>query len=674
MGEEILIVGNPNTGKSTFFNSLTNMKVHTGNFHGVTVNFTKAEAKIENKVYTFVDLPGLYSLTPNSYEEKVSVDYILSHKNSKIICLCSNQTLKRNLLLVRELMMLKREILVVVNMVDKHVTFDKDRLEKLLGLNTIVLKANNKKSFNEFFAYLKNIKSNIDDTNYENFYKQKMQCGSEYYASLLNIKDFKINEIYHKNLENYIKNEYKKIDEILNSINYKQLNTVGKSKLDKILLNKYLCLPIFFCILIVIFYLTFFSLGKFLSDNLRYLIQDLLGKEVVSFLVEKNVPNFVVSLISEGIFGGVGSVVSFLPQVVILFLFLDILEQSGYISRLAFCLDDTLKYVGLSGRSVYTLIMGFGCSTTASLTARNMSDNNAKIKTALLSPYMSCSAKLPVYAVIGGAFFGAQNIVIIVLLYILGVIVALLMSLFLEKTKLKSTGQTFIMEFPSYQKISLKHTIQNVWESTWAFLIRIGSVILSLSIVIWLLQNLSFSLTYVKYSGEKSILQVLGELLSFVFKPLGFSSWGAVSALIAGLVAKEVIVSSIAIFNGVNIDAISQSIVIASNAVFFTPASAMSFMVFCLLYCPCISTIATFKKEIGTKWTIFSIISQFLVAYVAAMFTYTIFRITELYGFLTTFVIVVIVAIVLGTIIHFIGKNKKVCAFCSKHCINKVHK
>ena len=674
MGEEILIVGNPNTGKSTFFNSLTNMKVHTGNFHGVTVNFTKAEAKIENKVYTFVDLPGLYSLTPNSYEEKVSVDYILSHKNSKIICLCSNQTLRRNLLLVRELMMLKREILVVVNMVDKHVTFDKDRLEKLLGLNTIVLKANNKKSFNEFFAYLKNIKSNIDDTNYENFYKQKMQCGSEYYASLLNIKDFKINEIYHKNLENYIKNEYKKIDEILNSINYKQLNTVGKSKLDKILLNKYLCLPIFFCILIVIFYLTFFSLGKFLSDNLRYLIQDLLGKEVVSFLVEKNVPNFVVSLISEGIFGGVGSVVSFLPQVVILFLFLDILEQSGYISRLAFCLDDTLKYVGLSGRSVYTLIMGFGCSTTASLTARNMSDNNAKIKTALLSPYMSCSAKLPVYAVIGGAFFGAQNIVIIVLLYILGVIVALLMSLFLEKTKLKSTGQTFIMEFPSYQKISFKHTIQNVWESTWAFLIRIGSVILSLSIVIWLLQNLSFSLTYVKYSGEKSILQVLGELLSFVFKPLGFSSWGVVSALIAGLVAKEVIVSSIAIFNGVNIDAIFQSIVIASNAVFFTPASAMSFMVFCLLYCPCISTIATFKKEIGTKWTIFSIISQFLVAYVAAMFTYTIFRITELYGFLTTFVIVVIVAIVLGTIIHFIGKNKKVCAFCSKHCINKVHK
>ena len=674
MGEEILIVGNPNTGKSTFFNSLTNMKVHTGNFHGVTVNFTKAEGKIENKVYTFVDLPGLYSLTPNSYEEKVSVDYILSHKNSKIICLCSNQTLRRNLLLVRELMMLKREILVVVNMVDKHVTFDKDRLEKLLRLNTIVLKANNKKSFNEFFAYLKNIKSNIDDTNYENFYKQKMQCGSEYYASLLNIKDFKINEIYHKNLENYIKNEYKKIDEILNSINYKQLNTVGKSKLDKILLNKYLCLPIFFCILIVIFYLTFFSLGKFLSDNLRYLIQDLLGKEVVSFLVEKNVPNFVVSLISEGIFGGVGSVVSFLPQVVILFLFLDILEQSGYISRLAFCLDDTLKYVGLSGRSVYTLIMGFGCSTTASLTARNMSDNNAKIKTALLSPYMSCSAKLPVYAVIGGAFFGAQNIVIIVLLYILGVIVALLMSLFLEKTKLKSTGQTFIMEFPSYQKISFKHTIQNVWESTWAFLIRIGSVILSLSIVIWLLQNLSFSLTYVKYSGEKSILQVLGELLSFVFKPLGFSSWGVVSALIAGLVAKEVIVSSIAIFNGVNIDAISQSIVIASNAVFFTPASAMSFMVFCLLYCPCISTIATFKKEIGTKWTIFSIISQFLVAYVAAMFTYTIFRITELYGFLTTFVIVVIVAIVLGTIIHFIGKNKKVCAFCSKHCINKVHK
>ncbi len=662
--DEILIVGNPNTGKSTLFNSLTKQKVHTGNFHGVTVSYTRAFSKILN-CYV-VDLPGLYSLSPNSYEEEVSVDYILSHKNCKILCLCNNQTLRRNLLLLTELNELKRDIVLVVNEMDKSIKLDYKKLCEKFNVNVVSLNASKIKTFNNLFnvLYSKKIKNNLK-INENDFYLQKAKCGCEYYKNLLKIND-KTSEQNHIYLENYIKSKYNKIDEILKYCNYEINKVVGKSKIDKIILNKYLCIPIFIGILLFIFYLTFFSVGKFLSDNLRYLIQDIIGAKFVNFLYLNKVPDFLICLVKDGIFSGVGTIISFLPQVVLLFMFLDILEQSGYISRLAFCLDDALKNVGLSGRSVYTLIMGFGCSTTASLTARNMSDENAKVKTALLSPYMSCSAKLPVYAVIGGAFFGAQNIVIIALLYILGVIVALLMSLFLEKTKLASKQQTFIMEFPSYQKISLKHTLSYTLQSAVSFLTRIGCVILALSIVVWLLQNLSFSLNYVKFSGQKSILQVLGELFSPLFYPLGFSSWGAVSALIAGIVAKEVIVSSIAIFNGVTSSAISNSIIASTSVVHFTPASAMSFMVFCLLYCPCISTLATFRKEIGTKWTLFSVFSQFVIAYILSMLTFTLFKITELFGFLTTTVCLVILFIIIYSLIYFF-KNRK-CCHCKRRC------
>ena len=662
--DEILIVGNPNTGKSTLFNSLTKQKVHTGNFHGVTVSYTRAFSKILN-CYV-VDLPGLYSLSPNSYEEEVSVDYILSHKNCKILCLCNNQTLRRNLLLLTELNELKRDIVLVVNEMDKSIKLDYKKLGEKFNVNVVSLNASKIKTLNNLFNVLnsKKIENNLK-INENDFYLQKAKCGCEYYKKLLKIND-KTSEQNHIYLENYIKSKYNKIDEILKCCNYEIKKVVGKSKIDKIILNKYLCIPIFIGILLFIFYLTFFSVGKFLSDNLRYLIQDIIGAKFVNFLYLNKVPDFLICLVKDGIFSGVGTIISFLPQVVLLFMFLDILEQSGYISRLAFCLDDALKNVGLSGRSVYTLIMGFGCSTTASLTARNMSDENAKVKTALLSPYMSCSAKLPVYAVIGGAFFGAQNIVIIALLYILGVIVALLMSLFLEKTKLASKQQTFIMEFPSYQKISLKHTLSYTIQSATSFLTRIGCVILALSIVVWLLQNLSFSLSYVKFSGQKSILQVLGELLSPLFYPLGFSSWGAVSALIAGIVAKEVIVSSIAIFNGVTSSAISNSIIASTSVVHFTPASAMSFMVFCLLYCPCISTLATFRKEIGTKWTLFSVFSQFVIAYILSMLTFTLFKITELFGFLTTTICLVILCIIIYSLIYFF-KNRR-CCHCKRRC------
>ena len=283
--------------------------------------------------------------------------------------------------------------------------------------------------------------------------------------------------------------------------------------------------------------------------------------------------------------------------------------------------------------------MSFGCGTTAALTARNMEDENAKIKTAILTPYMSCSAKLPIYAVIGGAFFGVGNVFIIFALYLLGVVVALLLSLFLEQKLLKSKEQSFILEFPEYKMPSIKRIFNILWENVKLFLIRIGTIIFALNIIIWLFQSFSFSFKFVPTSvGQISMLQRIGTVFAPIFAPLGFGNWGATSALIAGIAAKEGIVSSIAMFNDINIFGDSmksqtmRSILDPAAVVFFSPSSAISFMVFCLLYSPCMPTISVFRKEIGRKWTWLAIIIQFFIAYAVSLVLYNIFTLVQIWG------------------------------------------
>ena len=455
----------------------------------------------------------------------------------------------------------------------------------------------------------------------------------------------------------------------------KEEKPYGESVLDKIFLNKFLALPIFFGILLLVFYLTFFSFGAYLSELLRNLIQNIIGGQIVSWLRGVCDVVWVVDLVETGIIGGIGSLLSFLPQVILLFFFLSLIEDSGYLARVAFLFEDIFSKLGLSGKSVYTLLMGFGCSTTAALTSRNMEDKNAKIKTALLTPYMSCSAKLPIYAVIGGAFFGAGNVFIVFGLYMLGVVVAILLSLFLEQKVLKSKEQSFILEFPAYRIPSPKRIFKILWENTKLFLVRIGTVIFALNIVVWFLQSFSFGFRFVKLTGEVSILQTLGSIFAPIFVPLGFGNWGAVSALLAGLVAKEIIVSSIAMFNGVDVlgdnmkNQTMRSILDPLSVVSFTPASALSYMIFCLLYSPCLATISVFKKEIGTKWTIISIVLQFIIAYLLSFVAFNIFRLVEIIGALNVFFIFLgafAVAISLFLTIEKI-KTKKTCKSC-KNC------
>ena len=478
-------------------------------------------------------------------------------------------------------------------------------------------------------------------------------------------------------LEEIISEKYNYIDKLLCNSRLKDVknkSVYGKSKLDKIVLNRYLCLPVFALVLLAVFYLTFFSVGSCLSESFHSFVHNGLGGWVHRTIESITSNEVIIDFFETAIIGGLGSVFSFLPQVIILFLCLGILEESGYLSRVAFSLNDIFTKVGLNGKSVYTLLMGFGCSTSACMTARAVDDKNLKIKTAMLSPYMSCSAKLPIYTILGSAFFGASNVFVIFAMYMLGVIVALLLSVFYEKHFLKSKQTHFILEFPKYRIISPKRLVQIGFDAFKQFMVRIGSVLFSVNIIVWVLSSFSFGFSFVKLSGESSILESLSKVISPIFAPLGFGNWRATSALITGLIAKEMIVATIAMINGVGINGkdymmnISKSLTLPQSVISFSPASTLSFMVFCLLYSPCLSTISVLKKEIGKKWLFISILVQFLVAYAISLIVYSSVTVILNKGIFTFLIFILVFSLVVFSVLNVskMVKNKKSCNKCKK--------
>ena len=706
------LVGNPNTGKTTLYNTLTHSHEHVGNWHGVTVEEKSIIYDYKDEKIKIVDLPGIYSLTPLSFEEKVATDFIFQNFDTITINICDASNLQRNLSLTLGLMELGCPIILVVNQIDKRkiCNLDLEGLSKALNIDIVYLNASDKKSvkkLNDCILELNNrIKSgdrreyNIDyikgliAKNKESLvkYEQKIINNSNNNKNLTNLLKIKLLED-DENIKEVLKvdenlgkaievaeSRYQYIDNLMAKYSTKRTHIYGQSKLDKILLNKYLALPIFLLFLAFSFYLTFFSIGSFLSDLFSVALEKFISTPLLNFLIDTfGQTSWIISLVEVALIGGVGSILTFLPQVALLFFFLSLLEDSGYLSRVAFVFEDVLSKVGLSGKSVYTLLMGFGCSTTAVLTARNMEDKNSKIKTGLLTPYMSCSAKFPIYTVLGGAFFGANNIFVIIGLYLLGVIIAILLSFILEKTLLKSKQQSFILEFPPYRMMSIKRIFSLLWQNVKLFITRVASLILAMNIIVWLLSN--FTITF-KFVGENgvSMLETFGRLLSPLFIPLGFSSWGLISALIAGLVAKEVIVTSIAMFNGVeenSVLAIQSSIMVSTSAVYFAGASSViSYLVFCLLYFPCLATTSVLIKEIGGKWTFIGVLIEFSIAYLTAFVVYTFARAIEVFGVWKSLLTIIIIFMIILSIYIIINriKNKKICPYykkCSKKCKNK---
>ena len=692
--EEILLVGNPNAGKTTFYNSLVKANEHVGNWHGVTVEEKKKEFTLNGEKFVLVDTPGIYSLSPLSFEEEVSVK-LIENSNSKIINICDLNNLQRNLYLTLCLIESGRDICVVLNEIDKRQKYkvNREKLEEFLGVKVIELNA--EKNFEEYknmsffnknsLNYLKKVNFSCILPYFLNVENKKLFCVKAFerdksFFLRHKYKEEEIEKIFsslpHNSMEIIAKARYDFIDEIINSSCLKNDFVYGKSKLDKILLNKYLAFPCFLIILAVIFYLTFFSLGALLSDALSSLLS-LITTPISNFLLEHLGDSFIYHLFSDAIFGGVATVLSFLPQVVLLFFFLSVLEDRGYLSRVASIFEDIFGKVGLSGKGVYTLLMGFGCSTTAIMTARNMDNKNSKIKTALVCPYMSCSAKIPIYAVVGGAFFGANNIFVIIGLYLLGVVVAITISKLLDMTVLKSNNQTFILEFPPYRHMSLKRTGKVLLENSKHFLVKVGSIMISMNVIVFLLSSFSFSFSYCP-DGTGSMLQTIGKFLAPIFAPLGFDNWAVVSALLAGLVAKEVVVSSIAMFNGIDSSAtrlISESLLLPTSVVYFSSnASVLSFLVFSLLYVPCIASVSMLIQEVGKKWTIIGVLIELVTAYIVSFLVFNIAFAIEIFGWSAVLVLLAIIFILISLVFIYKFIKRKKCPYNCENCHKKCSK
>lgn len=692
----VSLIGNPNTGKTTLFNTLTKSNEHVGNWHGVTVEEKYAYFNINNQKIKLVDLPGIYSLSRLSFEEKVATDYLLNNKENIVVNICDYNNLQRNLYLTLGLIELGCKIILVVNQIDKK-KFRKinlSLLEKKLGVKIMQLNAQSKEDVEKLKLEILNYScdkpkiqhlNKVDLKKYYSFLPKDLNNDEKNFFSIKLLEDdedikrrFNINICFDK-AELIASARYDYIDQLMQDCASKSRKTYGQSKLDKIFLNKVLAFPIFIGLLALVFYLTFFSLGAFLSEGLSFLLNKFITNPFLNFLAKQlGEQSFLYNFFDSAIFGGVVSILTFLPQVALLFVFLSILEDSGYLARVAFVFEDILSKVGLSGKSVYTLLMGFGCSTSAILTARNMEDENAKRKTALLTPYMSCSAKFPIYVCLGGAFFGAKNIFVIMGLYLLGVIVAITISAIYEKTILKSKEQSFILEFPPYKAVGMKQIFKVFFQNAKLFLVRVGSLIISMNVIVWVLGNFSFSFKYIgNASGQTSILQSLGKIFAPIFAPLGFGSWGLVSALIAGLIAKEIIISSIALFNHVDASNLIdfQNSLKDSNSIvsFSSPSSVLSYLVFCLLYFPCLASVGVLYKEIGKKWTIFGVLMQFLVAYFVTMFIYNIAKAFEIFGVFKMTLFLLFLIILLISIIIIVKKVRrkqccKSCLKCSKRC------
>ena len=586
----LALVGNQNCGKTTIFNRITNMKQHVGNFPGVTVEHVIGEVPNYNNC-KIVDLPGLYSLNTYTSEEKVTRDFLYKVKPDVIINVIDATNLQRNLYLTMQLKETGIPMVIALNMLDE-VEKNKGKIEiqelsKRLQLPIVKLGTVTKEETEKLI-----------------------------YEAIQNKRFYNIN---NPNLrqQNKINEKYREIESICNNVVKmpKNMSKNNSYRIDRILTNKFLGLPIFFFIMYIIFNLTFNIIGNYFTELLNQ------GIEVVSNIIiyyfETHEYNLIIeSLIIDGILNGIGSVISFLPIIVTLYFFLSILEDSGYMTRIAFIMDKPLSKIGLSGKSIVPILLGFGCSVPAILSIRTIQSKKERELSLTLVPFISCSAKIPIYAIFVSIFFKDNPAIAMTLIYAVGIIIGILLTALLGKKRKNDEG-TFIMELPNYRMPSIKNTWYLMWNKTKEFLIKSFSVIFIASSIIWFLKSFNQELVFVP-EGE-SMLAMIGQKISFIFKPLGFSDWKIVTSIIVGISAKEAILSTLSVLTNASSNMLP---IIIGNM--FTRSSAISFLAFILLYTPCIATIGIIKKEFGIKKAIKIVFNQFFIAYIISFLIYKI--------------------------------------------------
>lgn len=577
------LIGNPNVGKTSLFNTLTGSNQYVGNWAGVTVE--KKEGFM-NEDLKIVDLPGIYAMDTFSSEEKVAKDFLASGEADFIINIVDASNLERNLYLTTQIKEYNTPILLVLNMMDvaaaKGLEIDTDLLSRKLGVTVATISASKGKGLSELKSLLE--RGDFLRGSIENDFQ--FQDERESYAFISGI----LSEAVKKKAE------------------HKSTNT---EKIDKLVLNKVLAYPLFFLMLWLIFKLTFSWVGQPLAGYLSYLVDDVLVP-AAGLLLSSSSPWFS-SLIIDGIIGGVGSVIVFVPVVMTLFFGISFLEDSGYMARAAFIMDKAMRKMGLSGKAFIPMIVGFGCSVPAIMTARTLESEKDRKLTALLVPLMSCNARLPVYALFASVFFPGRETTVVFSLYLLGIFLAFLLGMLFKRTIFRKDEEPFIIELPEYKAPELKNLIKHTWDKGKDFLKKAGTLIFSVSVVVWLLSNFNFSgMTDI----NNSILASIGGFISPVFAPLGFASWQNAVSLITGLMAKEVVLGTMGVIYGGSLATSLQS--------HFTTASAYAFLVFVLLYTPCVSVIATMKKEFGGWLAAFSVTYQLVLAWIVSFLVYRI--------------------------------------------------
>ena len=656
------LAGNQNCGKTTLFNALTGSNQHVGNFPGVTVD--QKAGVIKGTDHQVVDLPGIYSIRPYTQEEIVTRDFILKSRPDAIINIVDATNIERNLYLTLQLLTLQVPTVIALNMMDELVgnggSVDVQKMSEALGVPVVPISAAKNQGITELVDTLIDTASRRVTPKVQDFcpegpvhrcihavchiiedHAQRINIARRFCAMKLiegerdffdalelsqNEKELIEHTVIEMEHETGLDRNAALADMRYNFIEKVCGECVVKAKesrehrrsmqIDKVLTHRIFAIPLFIAIMGLVFFLTFNVVGAFLSNVMSYAI-DGLTLLADRALTAYGINPVVHSLVIDGIFAGVGSVVSFLPLIVTLFFFLSILEDSGYMARVAFVMDKLLRKIGLSGRSFVPMLVGFGCSVPAIMATRTLSSNRDRKMTILLTPFMSCSAKIPIYTLFAAAFFPGHELLVMLALYFGGILVGILVALVLKNTAFKGNPVPFVMELPNYRFPSAKSVVLLMWEKAKDFLTRAFTVIFMATVIIWFMQTFDTRLNVVENSAD-SILAALGRLVSPIFAPLGFGDWRMGTALVSGFTAKEAVVSTFGVILGVS----TEQLGIALHSL-FTTASAASFLAFCLLYTPCVAAVSTIKTELKSGWkTVGIVFAQCLVAWLAAFMVY----------------------------------------------------
>ena len=656
------LAGNQNCGKTTLFNQLTGLNQHVGNFPGVTVD--QKSGSIRGHANTKItDLPGIYSMSPYTEEEIVSREFILREQPAGIINIVDATNIERNLYLTLQLIELDRPMVLALNMMDELTgnggSVDINAMESLLGIPVVPISAAKGEGIEELVAHALHVAHYQEKPGRMDFCDAESHRGAVHrclHGIMHLIEDHakearipvrfaatKIVEGDSHVIEALMldQNEMEMIEHIICQMEKERgldrsaaiadmrFSFIGKlvdrtfhkahesrqhersRRIDKILTGKYTAIPAFIAIMSLVFYLTFNVIGAALQDLMAAAIA-FLQDEADSAMTAAGVNEAMHSLVIDGIFQGVGTVLSFLPIIVTLFFFLSLLEDTGYMARIAFVMDKWLRRIGLSGRSIVPLLIGFGCSVPAIMSTRTLPSERDRRMTILLTPFMSCSAKLPIYGFFIAAFFGDYGALPMIVLYFGAMLVGILMAYLGKNTIFKGEAVPFVMELPNYRMPGRRNVMQLLWEKSKDFLERAFSVIFIATIVIWFLQTFDFRLDMVADSSESMLASIAG-VIAPVFAPLGFGDWRISTALISGFMAKESVVSTLGVLFGTS-----------SISTVLTPLAAASLLAFCLLYTPCVAAITSVKRELGTKWAIWVVIFQCVIAWIVAFIVHTI--------------------------------------------------